>query len=368
MQRSGLIAVHSTLGPAACANWRQKGEAMSYMGEGRRPRRRVRSASRGVDRRLLVRRGRCFSVLFVLAAGLLLLGACGNGGGTSDSSASPSASKIEIAGKVVTADAAIHDMLPDAMKSGGVVRVACDVPYPPWQMYEKIGTDKLTGIEIEMGNALAAKMGVQFVWQNSIFDSIIPALQADKADAVMATMWDTREREKVLDFVDWAKDGVVLVVKKGNPGGVTGLDDLAGRTVATQSGTMNVGKLQELSKKLVAAGKSGLQVLQFSKDPEALLALKSGKVEVEVTSGPAAAYLVQTPEGAAFEIVADPAAPYWPGLVGVGVLKKNAQLRDAIKAAFGALMTDGTYGAILDKYKAREVLGVDEIKVNAPTM
>jgi polar amino acid transport system substrate-binding protein len=308
-------------------------------------------------------------LLLALTVGLLLLGACGSGGGTADNGASPSASSAasgtEIAGVVVTADSAIHDMLSDTMKSSGVVRVACDVPYPPWQMYEELGTDKFTGAEIEMGNALAAKMGVKFGWQNTIFDSIIPALQADKADAVMATMWDSLDRQKVMDFVDWAKDGGVLVVMKGNPKGVTGLDNLSGRTVAVQTGTLFVGQLEEQQKQLVAAGKPKMQILQFSKDAEALLALKSGKAEVEMTSAPGAAYLVQTPEGAAYELVADPAAPYTPSLVGVGVLKKNSQLRDAIKAAFDALMADGTYGAILDKYQARELLAVDEVKVNA---
>ena len=335
---------------------------MSFLGWGCRLRWRVRLNGRGVDCHLLARRGRCFSGLLALAAGLLLLGACGSGGGTASS-----ASSVEIAGKIVTADATIRDMLPDAMKSGGVVRVDCDVPYPPWQMYQELGTDKFNGAEIEMGNALAAKMGVRFVWQNSMFDSIIPALQADKADAVMATMWDSRDREKIMDFVDWAKDGGVLVVMKGNPKGVTGLDDLSGRTVAVQSGTLFVGQLANQQKKLVAAGKPQMQILQFSKDAEALLALRSSKAEVEMTSAPGAAYLVQTPEGAAFELVADPAAPYTPSLVGVGVLKKNSQLRDAIKAAFDALMADGTYNAILDKYQVRSLLSVTEVKVNAAT-
>lgn len=326
---------------------------------------------RGVDRGLVATCGRWCALLLALTVGLLLLGACGSGGGTADNgaspSASPSASGTEIAGVVVTADSAIHDMLPDTMKSSGVVRMICDTPFPPWQMYEVIGTNKFTGAEIEMGNALAAKMGVQFQWQNTIFDSIIPALQADKADAAMATMWDKLERQKVLDFVDWAQDGGALVVKKGNPTGVTGLDDLSGRKVAVQRGTAYVVMLAEQQKKLVEAGKPQMQILEFPKDAETLLALKSGKAEVLLTMAVHAAYVASTPEGADLELVADPAAPYEPALVGVCIAKKNSQLRDAIKAAFDAFMADGTYGAILDKYNVRAVLAVDEVKINAAT-
>jgi polar amino acid transport system substrate-binding protein len=81
---------------------------------------------------------------------------------------------------------------------------------------------------------------------------------------------------------------------------------------------------------------------------------------------PNAAYTVKTAEdGAAYEIVVDPAAPsgYAPSIIGGPVLKSNTELRDAIQKALQALIDDGTYAKILAQY-GLEGSAVDAAQVN----
>lgn len=302
--------------------------------------------------------------LAALAALLLGLSACGSTTKTS-TSGGPEASAT-IAGVTVTSDSTLHDMLPDNIKSTGIIRDAIDCPYPPWEMYLTLGTDQFTGFEIDMIRAVGAKLGVQVYLQNSIFDSIIPALQADKVDITTSAMYDNLDREKVLDFVDWAIDGSTFVVQKGNPAGINGLADLAGKTVATQSGTSYVPFLTSLQKQFQTEGKPAMTLLQFGKDAEALLAVRTGKAVADMTDGPSAAYIVQTAgAGDLYQLIIDPSNPngYLRSYIGVGILKKNTQLRDAIKAAFEALMQDGTYSKILQKYQV-PMVAVKAIVVN----
>jgi polar amino acid transport system substrate-binding protein len=266
-------------------------------------------------------------------------------------SATPTPASTTIDGATITEDPALNALLPSAVTSAGKVRVATDIPYPPFEMYTAPGSNQPTGFDYDLSQALGAKLGIPFEFDQIVFDSIIPSLQAGKADIVMAAMVDSATREKVLNFIDYAKVTTVLVIAKGNPAKVTSLQSLAGKAAAAQTGTIQAGMLQTLATQLKAAGKPALTVLTYPKDSDALLAIKSGK---------AVADLVQLPTGVAdvtaqpnsFEIAKDPAAPngYNPSTIGIGMVKANTQLLDAVSKALQALVTDGTYAKLLDKY------------------
>jgi polar amino acid transport system substrate-binding protein len=295
-----------------------------------------------------------------VAVVVLVAAGCGSSSSSSSSSTTPSGStaasatptpaSTTIDGATITEDPALNAALPAAFKSAGV-RVATDIPYPPFEMYTAPGSNQPTGFDYDLSQALGAKLGVPFSFNQIVFDSIIPSLQAGKADIVMAAMVDNATREKVLDFIDYAKVTTVLVIAKGNPANITSLESLAGKAAAAQTGTIQAGMLQTLAKQLKAAGKPTLTVLTYPKDSDALLAIKSGK---------AVADLVQLPTGVAdvaaqpnsFEIAKDPAAPngYAPSTIGIGMVKANSQLRDAISQALQALVADGSYAKLLDKY------------------
>ena len=302
-------------------------------------------------------RAAAIAALLVMALALaLLIAACGSSNSSSGSSTSPSASPsagAAVAGVTITPDASLHAMLPASIKSAGVLRVATDIPYPPFEMYANSNNTQPTGFDVDLGKALAAKLGVRFQLDQIVFDTIIPALSAGKADMVLAAMVDNKAREQVLSFVDYAKVGSVLLTLKGNPDHLTTLNALAGKTVAAQSGTIQAQMLTTLAKQLAAAGKPHLTVLTYPKDSDALLAVSAGKAAADFMQLPDAAYSEKTAGGGStYQIVVDPAAPggYLPSTLGAGIVKSDTALTGAVQKALQGFIADGTYAKLLAKY------------------
>ena len=271
-----------------------------------------------------------------------------------------------MAGVTVSADPALHAMLPASIRSAGMIRVATNIPYPPWEMYTTAGGNQPTGIDYDLSQAIGAKLGVTARFDQTDFDSIVPAILAGKEDIVMAGIWDTAVREKALSFVDYAHDDFAILVKKGNPQGIATADDLAGKTVAVQSSTTEQSAVTSFSTKLKAQGKQGIDVLAFPADSDALLAVSSSRADCRVEATSAAAYAVKTyGNGSEFQLVQSPTvvATFGGGTVGLGVPKANTALLHAIQQAVQALMTDGTYAKIMDKY-GTSLVGITTAGIN----
>src|SRR4051812_25509005 len=139
------------------------------------------------------------------------------------------ATGANVAGVDVRPNPKLHDMLPDQFKDSGQVRVATDVPYAPFEMFVTEGEPELTGLDVDLGRALGAKIGVAFVFTPQKFDGIVPGIQAGKFDLAMSALTDSKERQQVLDFVDYTVSGSAMMVAKGNPGKIGSLDDLCGK-------------------------------------------------------------------------------------------------------------------------------------------
>ncbi|MFJ5138587.1 ABC transporter substrate-binding protein [Streptomyces sp. NPDC088707] len=275
------------------------------------------------------------------------LSACGG-----DDAATPSG-KVVVAGHEVAKDPALHDLLPEKIKKAGQVRVATDVPYPPFEMFVKEGEPTLTGLDYDLGQALGAKLGVRFSFTPQKFDGIVPAIQAGKFDAAMSAITDNKDRQKVVDFVDYSQSGSGILVAEGNPAKVATLDDLCGRKVAVQAATNQLDLLKSHQAACSAAGKGQIDIQTFPKDSDAQLALRAGKVIAQVLTKPAAGWVAKTAgNGATFDLVEDPAAPggYNASPNGIAVSKQLPELTDAILKALQALIDDGDLVHIYDKY------------------
>jgi polar amino acid transport system substrate-binding protein len=113
-------------------------------------------------------------------------------------------------------------------------------------------------------------------------------------------------------------------------------------------------------------------VKQFPTQSDSLVALKSGQIVCDVTDHSTATYNANTAKTSAgepvYELVVDPAAPdgYQPQLTGIGVLKSNTQLRDAVQKALQALIDDGTYKTIITHYGPVPVQSAEINKGAAP--
>ncbi|MEV7536952.1 ABC transporter substrate-binding protein [Streptomyces hydrogenans] len=297
------------------------------------------------------------------ATTLATLSACGGG----DDTAAAAGGKVTVAGVEIKKDQALHDLLPAKIKDAGTVRVATDVPYPPFEMFVKEGESTLTGLDYDLGQALGAKLGVTFAFTPQKFDGIVPAIQAGKFDAAMSAITDNKERQKVVDFVDYSQSGSGVLVANGNPGKITTLDDLCGKKVAVQTATHQLDLLKAHQDACGKAGKGKIDIQTFPKDSDAQLALRSGKVVAQLLTKPAAGWVAKTADaGKAFDLVEDPAASggYDATPNGIAISKQLPELTDAVQKALQALIDEGAVLQIYNKYGVGSIL-VKEATKNA---
>ncbi|GAA2936877.1 ABC transporter substrate-binding protein [Streptomyces enissocaesilis] len=296
------------------------------------------------------------------AAALVTLSACGG-----DDTAAGMPADTEVAGVDIEKDPELYDTLPDTVKKSGTVRVATDVPYPPFEMFVKEGESELTGLDYDLGQALGARLGVEFVFTPQKFDGIVPAIQAGKFDAAMSAMTDNKERQKVVDFVDYSVSGSGIMVPRGNPEKITTLDDLCGKKVGVQAATNQLDLLKSHQGACEKAGRDEIAIQTFPKDSDAQLALRAKKVAAQVLTKPAAGWTAKTADGGkAFEVVDDPAATggYNASPNGIAVSKKLPGLTDAVQKALQSLIDDGTAAKIFEKYGVASI-AVQEATRNA---
>ena len=275
-----------------------------------------------------------------LVVGLALSG-CGGSSDDDPTLSQPSAS---------TGAAPLADLLPQAVRDAGVLKVGSDVAYAPVEFFDKDGKTVI-GIDPDIGKALGGQLGVKLQFQNGTFDGLITSLRSKRIDLIMSSMSDTAERQKSIDFVDYFTAGTSILVKKGNPDGIKGLDDFCGKTVALQRGTTQEDVAKAQQAKCSAAGKP-LKVLAFDRDTEALLQVKQGRAVADMNDFPVAAYNAKTSGGGNdFEVVGEQieAGPY-----GIGVRKEDTQLRDALQKALQALIDNGEYKKVLDTWNVAQ--------------
>jgi len=310
------------------------------------------------------------ALMALAALAIIIVAGCGSSSSSSSSSPTPSASATTATGSWTTADlaalqtdAALKAMLPSSIVSANNLRVASDVPYPPWEYYDPATSKNPAGFDFDLSQAIGKKIGIPTLFNETPFDSIILSIKGGKNDMIMSDMYDNLEREQQgVSFVDYAYDGTSVLVKKGNPNGITNLDSLAGKTVACESGTTQQAFLQKQNTAFKSAGKSAMTILALPNQPAALLAVTSGRAVGDLTDHSTAAYIAQTTNsGNTFEVVADPAAPegYDPQLVGIGIVAKNTQLINTVQKALQDLIDEGAYQKIVAKYNLIPVKAAD---------
>jgi len=258
-------------------------------------------------------------------------------------------------------DAPLASLVPDEFRDG--LNVASGI-YAPMVMRSDSG--EWSGFDYDLGQAMSAELGIPFTFEVQDFTSIIPSLQSKKHDIIMFGMNDTAKREEVLDFVDYFEAGLAILVEKGNPEGITGLSDLCGKTVAVAKGTTQAEFVASESAKCAAGS---ITSIELPTENDAILAVKSGQAVADIFDAAPAAHTAQTSgDGEDFEVVHDPAHPngYGVAYTGIGVLTENADLTKALEAALQAVIDDGTYTSLLEKYEL-SAYGVPDAIVNGAT-
>ncbi len=274
-------------------------------------------------------------VLITLAAALVLfVAACGG----TDESATPAA----------TATGGAAAVLPDNIASAGVLKIGTSYTSPPLEYLPEGSTDPI-GLDIDLMEGIAAKLGVTTEWTNMNWDGLRPALQTGRFDTVIASMGDFTDRQEQVTFVDYLKVGEGVLVLKKNESAVTELAALAGKNVGASKGTIAVTVVQDANKQLQDQGLEAMKLSTFSGDAAGIMALRSERVYAHVLDLPFAAYEASIiGDGKVYGVV----LPNLLGSIpyGISVNKEDQPLAEAIQAALNEMIADGSYQKILDKY------------------
>jgi len=308
-----------------------------------------------------MRAGRTSRAVIVGAAGIALAltaAGCGSGskpgsssstGGTSaastsGSSSSTASSSASGAGGV---DAAAAALVPAAIKSKGVLTIATDPSYPPNEAKDQNGN--IVGWDVDMGNAIAAKLGLKANFTEVTFSDIVTGISTGKYDAAMSSMTDNKQREQVDDFVTYFNAGTKLMVLKGNPKNLTDNSatdlSLCGLTVGVEKTTVQeTDDIPNRTKACQAAGKPAVKPLAQDTQDQVNESLSAGRCDAVLADSPVVDYYAKS---GSFQAVGDiyAGAPY-----GIAISKTNSGLSQAFLAALKDLVADGTYHQLTTKY------------------
>lgn len=286
----------------------------------------------------------------LLAAGMLIaLAATGcttvSQAETSQSAGAPASGSVPAAALGV--DESARALLPASIRDAGVLTIASDPTYPPFEYYDT-DNKSMIGWDVDMGDALGAVLGLTVEHVPATFDTILPGLQSGKYDLGMSTFSVTSERRKAVDFVPYLQGGTGLAVAPGNPEKLSvDAASLCGKAIAAQKGSIQSQDiLPAFSKKCTEGGDPAIDMQFFPTQNDANLALTSGRVQGVLADSVSLAYQGDL-AGGKFELAEGP--DFDPTLTGTALARKS-ELLPAIQAATTAVLESPAYAEINSKW------------------
>ena len=219
--------------------------------------------------------------------------------------------------------------------------LATSADFPP---YEFIGDNgEYAGIDIEVVQAIADKLGRELVVENMDFDSIIGAVSTKKVDMGMAGLTVTDERLESVDFsTSYAKGVQAVIVKEGSA--ITTVDDLYAEGATYKVGVQLSTTGDIYFSKDIADGLTTCTVEQYTTGADAIAALTTGKIDAVIIDNEPAKSFVAANDGLTILDTKYAEEDY------AIAFAKNSELTPEVNAALEELINDGTVQAIVDKY------------------
>lgn len=266
-----------------------------------------------------------FGALVVLT-GILVLGACGNGGSSSTGSSSASGSA---------------DNQLEAIKAAGVLNVATSADFAPFEFHALIdGKDTIVGADIDMVNEIADRLGVEVNILDLDFNAVLTALQQGKADIAVSGISATDERKQTFDFTDnYFTPEQKLVVNKNNESAFDSIESLSGKKVGAQKGS-----IQEM---IVQDQLADSQLVSIAKVPNLVNELKQGSIDgLVLESAVAESYVAQNDD----LVITDVALEASEGdSYAIALSKGSTELQEELNSILKELIEDGTIDEYVQK-------------------
>jgi glutamine transport system substrate-binding protein len=216
------------------------------------------------------------------------------------------------------------------------ITVATDTNFPPFEFKDKSGQH--TGFDVELWDAIAKVVGLEYELQPMDFNGIIPGLQTRQLDVGIAGMTIKPERAEVVDFSDPYYDAGLLILVRNDTTDIAAIEDLKGKVVSTKLGTTS----EDFAKKNAAAK----EVKLFPNNDAMFLELMSGGADAVIFDSPVIAEFMRTAGQGQVKVV----GPLYMGQSYGIAFPKGSELVPKVNAALKQLREDGTYNALYRKW------------------
>ena len=227
-----------------------------------------------------------------------------------------------------------------AIQSAGALKIGTEGTYAPFTFHDAEG--KLVGFDVEIGEAIAAKLGVKAEFIEGKWDGLIAGLDANRYDTVINQVGITEARKQKYDFSDpYIASKAVLVVKADNED-IKSFEDLKGRKSA-QSLTSNFGKIAE---------EAGAELVGTDGFDQSIQLVLTGRADATINDSLSFLDFKKQKPDAPVKIAAEKDNADYSGII---IRKNEPELLAAINKALADIKADGTYQKIAEKYFGQDV-------------
>ncbi|MGY4627656.1 ABC transporter substrate-binding protein [Bradyrhizobium sp. USDA 4486] len=235
--------------------------------------------------------------------------------------------------------------LPAEIKQAGTLKLTVNSTYAPME-YRDPATGELVGLDIDLANELAKRLGgLKIVWSETPFAELIPSLQTRRADFIISGIQDRSSRRETADFVDYLSTGPQFFVMADNA--AKDARDLCGKKVGTTRSTAFPLEIEKWSKQnCEAAGKPAIQYVPGENSIDVRNQLKQGRIDAAVQGSETLPY-AQRQEPGRYRVIGGQLST---GYQGIMFRKDDAALREVVTEKLTAMIADGSYKAVLDKW------------------
>jgi lysine-arginine-ornithine-binding protein len=231
------------------------------------------------------------------------------------------------------------------------LRLVTEGAFPPFNYLDDSG--RPAGFDVDLAWALCAKLRIECELRTDAWKGMFDRLIAGRFDAIVASVYITTKRKRRVAFTDRYYRAPTWFVARKDAGIEISAAGLSGRTIGVQDATV----FRDYAESVYAAVAT---VRQYATQPEVNDALRTGRVDVVLSSRPVLEHsLLGGPGGEAFALVGDEIRH--PTLLGEGagivVRKEDTDLVTALNRAIAAVRADGTYDHIRRKYFSYDIYG-----------
>lgn len=267
----------------------------------------------------------------IMLSSMLLLAACSSSSSDATTQAADATSEVAADQSSAAGESAAADGELKLVEEGKLI-VSTNAEFPPYEYYD---ANEIVGIDIEIAQAIADKLGLELEVKDGAFDAIIAEVVSGKADIGIAGMTVTDERKQNVDFSDsYATGTQVIIVKEDSE--IKSAADLEGKSIGVQLGTTG---------DIMATDIKDSKVEQYNKGMDAVQALSQGKIDAVIIDSEPAKFYEKEVSGLKILDEAFAVEDY-----AIALKKGNTALQSKINEALKELKAEGKIDEIIGKY------------------